>query len=426
MTSRLTAVKVLGMYLWRLVWPVQLSCDYSYNQIPLVGWHFNTWADWKAIVALMVCAGAAGLAAYCYRRSKPIFFLIAFFFVTMAPTANLVILIGTIMAERLLYLPSIGFAGCVAWAGWIGYQRLLTRWPMARVVTQAALAIVCLAFCARTFARNLDWFDEKTLWSSAVRVCPSSYKAHQHLAVLLAIPGGPMDDARAEIDRSLAILEPLPDVEKPAAVYATAGACYRAKGDSLGASGVAWYRKALEILLQGRRVDKAFYQDMAGRNSLQGKTVALTGWSPVYLELGKTYRSLGEYQPALEAFEYGRRINPRAEFFEQMAATYRAMGDAPQAAVSLLEGITMQTDDQTRLAAEVVNLYRQTAPESCALTGNGNSTGLNFNCPLVRSQLCTAGRNVANLYHQMQREADAVATATGAIRSLGCPVEMFR
>jgi len=45
-------------------------------------------------------------------------FFVAFFFATLAPTSNLVILIGAIMAERFLYLPSIGFAGCLAWAGW--------------------------------------------------------------------------------------------------------------------------------------------------------------------------------------------------------------------------------------------------------------------------------------------------------------------
>jgi len=29
------------------LWPQQLSCDYSYNQIPIVNWHFNTWEDWE-------------------------------------------------------------------------------------------------------------------------------------------------------------------------------------------------------------------------------------------------------------------------------------------------------------------------------------------------------------------------------------------
>ena len=58
-TARLTAVKVLGKYLWLLFWPARLSCDYSYNQIPLVSWSLNRWEDWQAIVALVVYASAS-------------------------------------------------------------------------------------------------------------------------------------------------------------------------------------------------------------------------------------------------------------------------------------------------------------------------------------------------------------------------------
>jgi hypothetical protein len=426
-TARLTAVKVLGRYLWLLLWPDRLSCDYSYNQIPLVTWRFDNWEDGKALLALLVCAGAAVLALACYRRSKPVFFFIAFFFAALAPTANLVMPIGTIMAERFLYLPSIGFAGCLVWAGWAGYRHFGTRWPAARVVALAALALVCLGLSARTFARNADWLDERSLWASAARFCPASYKVHQHVAAALAGPPAPAwDAALAEIARALAILEPLPDERKVAAVYATAGADYREKGDSLGNSGgAAWYRKSLDVLLAGQRVDLAWNRETARRNSLQGKTLAITGWSPLYLELGRTYRILGESQKALDAFARGRWIDPRAEFFHEIAATYRDVGNPEQAAITLLEGVTMDVGGQA-LAAEVVDLYRQTAPASCALTGSGSSAALNFACPLVRNQLCAAGRDAAILYHQRQQESEAVATATSAVRSLGCPVDLFR
>ena len=112
-TARLTAVKVLGKYLWLLFWPARLSCDYSFNQIPLFSWNLGRWEDWQALIALAVYTAAAALAVYSYRRSRPVFFLIGFFFAAMAPTANLFLLIGTIMAERLLYLPSVAFAGCL-------------------------------------------------------------------------------------------------------------------------------------------------------------------------------------------------------------------------------------------------------------------------------------------------------------------------
>jgi tetratricopeptide (TPR) repeat protein len=428
LTARLTAFKVLGKYLWLLVWPSRLSCDYSFNQIPLFAWRFDNWEDWKAILALAVCAGAAWAAVVCYRRSKPLLFFIAFFSLAVAPTANLVILIGTIMAERLLYLPSIGFAGCLAWVGWAGYLRLRAHWPAARIVAPAALGLVCLTFCARTFFRNGDWFDERTMWSSAERAAPNSYKVHRHMALLTVdMPGGGSEIARGEIERAIAILQPLPDERKIPALYATAGFCYRAKGNALGQNGgAAWYRKSRDVLLEGRRLDQAVHGDMARRNSLRDIALGLSGEPALYMELGRTYRRLEEPRQAIEAFEYGLSIDPRAEFFEEIAAAHRALGDPVAAAITLLEGIAMGVGDQSRLAVEVVNLYRQTAPESCAVAGSGNSAALNFNCPLVRSELCAAGLNAAVLYRRMGRERDAISIAASAVGSLGCPSDMFR
>ena len=232
--------------------------------------------------------------------------------------------------------------------------------------------------------------------------------------------------ADSEAERAIAILQPLP-MSKKCPRFATAGFCYRVTGESLGAeSGDAWFHKALDALIEGRRADEASDRAMARRNRLVGKTVGPSHSILLYLELSRVYRDLGQYREALDAAEVGRSVEPQAEIFEEMAKTYQAMGDSPQAATSLLEGITMGSTEQVRLAAEVVELYRQTAPGSCALAGSGASAAIDFNCPLVHDQLCLAGRNVAVLYHRMHREKDAAATVASAVGSLECPAEMFR
>ncbi|MGA2266966.1 MAG: DUF1736 domain-containing protein, partial [Bryobacteraceae bacterium] len=91
-TARLTAIKVIGKYLWLFVWPARLSADYSYNAVPLFGGHPAEWEDAKALIALAVCLGAALLAVRWYRTRKPLFFFLAFFFVALAPTSNVAIL----------------------------------------------------------------------------------------------------------------------------------------------------------------------------------------------------------------------------------------------------------------------------------------------------------------------------------------------
>jgi tetratricopeptide (TPR) repeat protein len=188
-TARLTAVKVIGKYLWLFLWPARLSADYTYNTVELFGWRMWNWEDAKALIALAICLMAALLAvllAVRWRRTgRPLLFFLVFFFVALSPASNVFILGGSTMAERFLYLPSVGLAGCVVAAvRALGRRRLLTR-PAAARVAWAALALVCLAFTARTYARNFDWQDERSIWASTVAVCPGSVRAHYNLGLAL-------------------------------------------------------------------------------------------------------------------------------------------------------------------------------------------------------------------------------------------------
>jgi tetratricopeptide (TPR) repeat protein len=206
LTARLTAIKVIGKYLLLFVWPARLSPDYSYNAVPVFGWHLTQWEDAKTVVALAACAGAAWLAVRCYRTRKPLFFFLAFFFVALLPTANLLMLIGSIMAERFVYLPSIGLAGCLV-ALIYGFSRKLSAMRTAWI----ALSLLCLACAARTYARNFDWKDERSLWTSAVDVCPESAKAHYNLGTALLDVPGALPDAIAQFETALRINPDLAD-----------------------------------------------------------------------------------------------------------------------------------------------------------------------------------------------------------------------
>ena len=204
-TARFTAIKVIGKYLWLFVWPARLSPDYSYNAVPLFGWQPADWEDAKALIALAVCLGAALLAVRWYRARKPLFFFLAFFFVALAPTSNLVVLIGSIMAERFVYLPSIGLAGCAVAAIYALGRQVPRQRLLAMRAAWIALGIVCLACAVRTYARNFDWLDDRSLWTSAVNVCPGSAKAHINLGSALSKLPGRLPDAMVEYQVALRI-----------------------------------------------------------------------------------------------------------------------------------------------------------------------------------------------------------------------------
>jgi len=261
LTARLTAIIVLARYLWLLVWPVHLSWNYYYAQIPLARGGPLDWIAWITIAAVAVSA------ALQFHRNRLYFFFAAFAFITIAPVSNLVILIGAIMAERFLYLPSVGFAACLVMAVFALGQR-----GGARRLAPILLGVIVGLLAIRTWERNFDWHDNLTLMTADVNNSPNSFASHESLATELYLADPNHSNINTVIDeaeKSLAILNPLPDSLNHADVYANTADYYERKADSLSQTGADGKiiltpaaaradQRALEILLRGVSIDRAF------------------------------------------------------------------------------------------------------------------------------------------------------------------------
>lgn len=168
----LTALKIVGLYLWLLIFPLKLSADYSYDAVPLVTGIFNP-VVWVTLITIGV---AVYYAHKNYSRGQwlPLFGLL-FFFISFAPVSNFFKLIGTTMAERLMYLPSIGFCIFLVFFIWqITHGRELLFYSLS--------GIIFIFFASRTFVRNFDWRDDFTLYKATVRATPRCSRAHFNLA----------------------------------------------------------------------------------------------------------------------------------------------------------------------------------------------------------------------------------------------------
>ena len=183
-TRILTAIKVAGLYLWLCVWPASLSADYSYNSIPFA----HSPLDLGVLPAILAWGGLIGLAVWTVRKRDPAPSLsVALTLLTFAPVSNVIVPIGTIMGERLFYLPS---AGLCLLAG-LGLARGL-RWATAhnqkmvrKIVPIGMWALscaICLMGLGRTVVRNQDWASTELLSRRAIEVAPSNAKAHTVLA----------------------------------------------------------------------------------------------------------------------------------------------------------------------------------------------------------------------------------------------------
>lgn len=183
-----TALAIQWDYFSQFVFPLVLSADYSYPQVPPVEsfLNFRTMAG----LGLLVCtvAGAA-------RSGSSLGFVLVFPWVAFSITSNLLFPIGTVRGERLAYLPSVGWcwwmAGLLVWAA--NYVR-----PAIVAVLVAGLVGV---YGARTYWRNFDWFDQGTLFSRTVRDAPYSAKAQKNHAVSLR-DAGRLHEALAAYERA--------------------------------------------------------------------------------------------------------------------------------------------------------------------------------------------------------------------------------
>jgi len=194
----LNALRVAWKYVGLQVYPATLSCDYSYNAIRL----YSNWRHTApaAIAALFVLA--LWIWAFWTQRKEWVL-AGAIYLGGFAVTANLLVPTGTIMAERLAYLPSAGFCLLVALL-WIRLENHHRR------LAWAAFAILVAALAARTVVRNRDWRDNFSLFSAAVRAVPGSAKMHANLGGEYFYRGQ-LDAARMELQTALRIYPNYPE-----------------------------------------------------------------------------------------------------------------------------------------------------------------------------------------------------------------------
>jgi len=103
-------------------------------------------------------------------------------FVALLPVLHIVP-IGVLMAERLLYLPSVGFCLAVgAGAAWVS-EHAVHRPGIAKVMWPATLAGVFLALAAKSWVRNRDWRDGLALWQDELRKEPNHPWVNNNLAM---------------------------------------------------------------------------------------------------------------------------------------------------------------------------------------------------------------------------------------------------
>ncbi|MGB2679268.1 MAG: tetratricopeptide repeat protein [Candidatus Acidiferrum sp.] len=194
----LNAVRIAWKYVGLHVYPATLSCDYSYNAILLYA------GGWHTVIPMVATLLVLALWIWTLWTKRNAWFLAgAIYLLGFAATANLIVPTGTIMGERLAYLPSAGFCllAALLWLRLENYKRRLA-WAM--------LAVVVVALATRAVVRNRDWRDNFSLFSAGVRAVPGSAKMHFALGGEYA-NRGQLKAALPELQTALLIFPDYPE-----------------------------------------------------------------------------------------------------------------------------------------------------------------------------------------------------------------------
>lgn len=406
-TGRLTALQVAWRYLALVVWPWRLSNDYSYPQIPLAE---NTLFNWSLV--LLALAGC-GVAAWRSRRRGDALFAAGFAVIAFLPIANLLFATGTIMAERLLYLPSLGLVAL--------FVLLLTRGLERQTAVIAVLsAAVVLGFGVRTYARNRDWRSDVVLWQSAVAAVPNSAKAHRGLAEAIydADPEkARLDLAIAHAERSVSLLEGLEDRfnafqdhRQAAAYHLDRANLQRGRGASEPEAQRSLHR-ARQLLDRSLAI---FEAGAAGRTDVNHAARA-----DVYRLRAAADLGLADYAAAARTARQSIGLAPMHPLAYQLEAEALLRLDRfDEAAVSLGTGALVTGDQQ--LGTALIDLYRSASdPGGCAVVTIANAPALNPKCPVVRTHVCDAARAARGLLRQAG--SDRLGSLPRVTGAFGCP-----
>jgi protein O-mannosyl-transferase len=94
------------------------------------------------------------------------------------PATNLFFYVGFVVAERVLYIPSIGYCLAVA-IGCHVIHDLKLRTRRLKLLFRLALVVLFLLYAARTVTRNQDWLTEESLYRSGININPPKGKILQ-------------------------------------------------------------------------------------------------------------------------------------------------------------------------------------------------------------------------------------------------------
>lgn len=347
--QRTTAIMIMGMYLKLLIFPHPLVFDYSFNSIPLA-----SVSDWKFLLSFVVYAGIGVYAVTTFRKKDLLSFAALYFFITASVSSNVLMIIGTNMAERLMYTPSFGF--CLAIA--VLMDRFISPVEIKQGITSVAVffaqrkpvlivtSVIVLVFAVKTVSYSAVWSDNITLYESGIVGSPNSTRTHFYLGNAICKPEYYEKFPKAEQQKI--IKRGIYELKKSAEIYpsfsepwAQLGVIYYKQKDL--DSAMYFYNRALQvapyIATIHNNVGTLYFERKMYNEAIAafGKATQLDpAYSEAWCNLGSAYGTLGQFDAAIQNFHEAVKWDPNnAMALKFLGITYQSKGDVTNAKIYL-------------------------------------------------------------------------------------------
>ena len=299
----LVASFAVTFYVFKLLWPVRLSCLYPY--FPVSG------PNMAFLVPSALFVLVAGRVLYLLRRfSRKILFSVFFFLLTPLSVLQFVPMGPAVVADRYVYIPSFAFFYMAAEGFfWLMSRKTVSRQRAKEAVLVAFLSVLLAALGTLTWKRCGVWKDGQTLWSDVLSSTPDSSTALNNLGVVLADKG--------EKKKAVALFERAIQVEPR----------YGKSYNNLG-----------EMYLQERRNEEAV--------ELFQRAIAIDArFAEAYGNLCRFYINAGKYDEAFAACRRAIELSPDlAVAHNVIGVLYFRVGRMDEAARSFEKAIAIDPD----------------------------------------------------------------------------------
>uniref|UniRef100_T1J4S4 dolichyl-phosphate-mannose--protein mannosyltransferase n=1 Tax=Strigamia maritima TaxID=126957 RepID=T1J4S4_STRMM len=187
MTRLLTYSYLLVFNAWLMLAPVNLSYDWQMGSIPLL----HSFSDIRNLATgifflTLVALTRRAILTDCVssdtgdRNGRAMILAMLFLVVPFLPASNLFFSVGFVVAERVLYVPSVGMCLLITH----GFSNLMDSFPKRRSILRCLMLLLIALFLIKTVQRNKVWHSRQTLFQSGLDALPHNAKMHYNYANL--------------------------------------------------------------------------------------------------------------------------------------------------------------------------------------------------------------------------------------------------